>query len=425
MATFAWILVACAGCGVALYSIGMWATTRHKRLRPPTLADDRLPPVSMLKPIKGLEEQLAENLRTFFEQDYPAPLEIVFASTERDDPGMDVARCLASEYPHVRVRFVRSDAAFGLNPKVANLAGAMGAASHDLVLQSDANVRARPDYLRRVVSELLAADASLLTSMVVGVGERSAGAALENLQLSAFIGPAMCTALHVAGINCVVGKSMLLRRSELATLGGLELVRDILAEDFILGREYQRAGLKVVLSATPVENVNERIGIDQFFARHSRWLKMRAVIHVGGFVADLLVNPVALLTAAVLVSGFDPLITALLVGVALLKTMGDAFLMRLVRGKALRPRHMFLSPVKDVIMGVAWLYSVASRSVVWRGVRLRLLKDSRLAPAPDRRRPSVPAPPYGGSPILEVLSSTPAPPRRALSPSGGASLEAR
>ena len=113
------------------------------------------------------------NLRSFFEQDYPAPFELVFASCEDGDPGIALARRVARDYPDVPVQFIRSDASFGLNPKVANLKGALDAAKFDLVLQSDANVRARPTYVRDIVGELVAHDASLLSSMVVGVGERS------------------------------------------------------------------------------------------------------------------------------------------------------------------------------------------------------------------------------------------------------------
>ena len=375
-----WVLAAIAAGSLALFYVGIWATVRHRRTRVPLLPDDQLPPVSLLKPIKGSEEELEPNLRCFFEQDYPAPFEIVFATTEEVDPGMDVARRVAMDYPQVPVRFVRSDPSFGLNPKVANLAGAMGAATHDLVLQSDANVRVQRDYLRKIVSELESADASLLTSLVVGQGEESAGAAMENLQLSAFIAPAMCTALHLAGIHCVVGKSMLLRRSELAAAGGLAFVRDILAEDFILGRRYAELGKKMVLSCTTIENVNRRIGVDQFLGRHSRWLKMRAVIHVGGFLADIGANPVALLGWAWLLSGLDAGFGAGLAAVALTKAASDAVLVRIARGTWMRPHHALLSPVKDTLMGLVWIYSIFSRSVEWRGVRLRLGRDSRLRP---------------------------------------------
>ena len=268
------VLIVATWAALLLYTVGIWASYRHRGRRwEPKQSDAAYPALSLLKPIKGIEEALESNLRSFFEQDYPGPLEFVFASEDEDDPGIVVAKNVALACPQIPSRFVVSDASFGLNPKVANLAGALKAASHDVVMQSDANVRASPAYLRTIVDEFIHKDASLLTSLVVGVGEENSAAAMENLQLSAFIAPAVCTALFVAKVNCVIGKSMLFRRSEIEELGGLEQVRDILCEDFILGERYQSAGKTVVLSATTVQNVNKRIGFGQFFSRHSRWLK--------------------------------------------------------------------------------------------------------------------------------------------------------
>lgn len=380
MSVLTLILAVAALGSLIFYGLGILSTVRHLRGGEPAPAPAQWPAVSLLKPIKGLEESLEANLRTFFEQDYPGSFEIVFSATEPDDPGMALARRVAEDYPDVPTRFVRSDSDFGLNPKVANLAGALYAAEHDLVLQSDANVRVRPDYTRRVVAELLHGQASLLTSLVVGVGERTAGAAMENLQLSAFIAPAVCTALHVGGVRCVIGKSMLLRRSELAELGGLEQVQDILAEDFILGERYQAMGHQVILSTTTVENVNEGIGLERFLSRHSRWLKMRVVIHLGAFVGDLFANPVTLAALATLTSGFAPPLLGVLGSVAIVKTGGDAYLMHLTRGRPMRPSLLLLSPVKDLLMGGVWVYSCFSRSVKWRGAKLRFGARSRLRP---------------------------------------------
>ena len=134
MGTLAIILLLCAAGAVGLFLLGVWSTVRHTSLPTPTIEDDAYPPISLLKPIKGTEESLEQNLRSFFEQDYPAPFELVFASCEDDDPGIALARRVARDYPHVPVAFVRSDSSFGLNPKVANLKGALDAATHDLVL---------------------------------------------------------------------------------------------------------------------------------------------------------------------------------------------------------------------------------------------------------------------------------------------------
>jgi ceramide glucosyltransferase len=356
---------------VCFFGVGAWAALRHTRKRIEVLPDEALPPVSILKPLKGTEEALAANLGSFFQQDYPR-LEIVFATTSPDDPALEVARAVAAEHPQVPVRFVLSDEDYGLNPKVSNLDGALRAATHELVLQSDANVRADRGYLKKIVSELENEGGALLSSLVVGHGERSIGAAMENLQLSAMVAPSCCFALHFFGVPCVIGKSMLFRKRDVEAVGGLESVKDVLAEDYLLGMALQKAGRKVILSATTAENVNVDISVDRFFARHTRWLKMRAVIHPPAFLADPFANPVGLATLAVVTSGFDPrVLAAALVAVAL-KMATDRFVIARTRGVPMAWRHLLAAPLKDLLLLAIFPYAAVSRSIEWRGVRLRM-----------------------------------------------------
>ena len=374
------ILLGATTIAVVFYLLAVVSAFLHIRRRTQQALPTQLPPVSLLKPIKGLEENLELCLRSFFEQDYPGTLEIVFASAYRDDPGMRVARAVARDYPMVRARFVMTDENWGLNPKVSNLQGALKAAAHDLVLQTDANVWAPPDYLRNVVSELLRENASLLSSLVSGVGERSLGAALENLQLTGYVAPGCCAALKLVNIPCVIGKSMLLRKSELRALGGLELVKDSLAEDFLLGRYFQDHGKKVLLSATPIFNVNVDTPVERFFTRHARWLKMRAVLHPPGFTADFFANPVALALLTLLSADLDPRFAAGFAAVVTGKCALEWITVRAIRGVPLKLPHLAVVPVKDIALFGIWVYAIFSRSVVWRGIRFRLGSDSQLLP---------------------------------------------
>ncbi len=367
----------------AVYGLAVVATVLHAaRSARPVPAPDAPPGVSLLKPLKGLEEGLEDNLTSLYTQDYAGPVEVVIATTDRADPALAVARRVAAAHPAVPTRFVQSDPGFGLNPKVANLQGAVEAARYDLVLQTDANVALRPGYLTRVVSELLAEGAHLLTSLVVGSGEQSLGAALHNVHLCAFTAPGTCFAHVYAGIVVVIGKSMLFRRSDLDEVGGLAVVRDILAEDFVLGRAFRQAGKRVMLSSTRIENRNVRAPVGHFLERQARWLKMRAVVHVPGFVVDLLSNPVGLAFVAFLLSGLAAPYGAVLAGLAVLKGLSDALVVRLTRGVALSWRHAYVPALRDLAMLLLWPYCAVSRTVRWRGTRRVLGAGSRLHPAP-------------------------------------------
>ncbi len=381
MNTLTSVLLASAALAVCVHMSGVLSALVHlRRRRHPPVAPQIFPAVSMLKPVKGLEENLELCLRSFYSQDYEGPLEIVFASANRHDPALRVARQIAADYPHVSTRFVLSNEEWGFNPKVSNLQGALSAARHDLVLQTDANVWAPADYLRTVVAEFLDEKASLLSSLVTGIGERSPGAAMENLQLSAYVAPACCSALKLGGVACVIGKSMLFRKSELKQLGGLELVKDSLAEDFLMGRHYVEQGKKVVLSATPIRNVNVDMPLERSLGRHARWLKMRAVIHVPAFIADFFLNPVALSLLAWISSSFEQSLGLFAIGIILTKLAIDSMMVRLVRGVPMKLVHLVWAPVKDVLMFGVWIYAIFSRSVEWRGIRFRMGPESLLMP---------------------------------------------
>jgi ceramide glucosyltransferase len=383
MAVVTYSLLALTVLGLIAYLAGAVLSVGHTRRAgriDPAAQNVALPPVTLLKPLKGLEEALEENLASFYVQDYPAPFEVVFATTEADDPALAVARRVAARHPGVATRFVLSDPGFGPNPKVANLQGALLAADHDLVLQTDANVRVARDYLRRLVAEHEAAGAGLSSSVVVGVDEREGGAAMENLHLGGFIAPATAFVYRILGITCVIGKSMLMRRSELFALGGLETVRDVLCEDFVLGEVYARAGFPVVLSSTTVENVNRDGGPSRLLSRHGRWLKLRAVISPSAFLGDLLGNPVALSIATFAASGLDPRFLGLVLAVVAARIGAEGWVIRRLRGTPMRWRHRLLSPVKDLLIAGLWPYAAVSRSVVWRGTPMRIGSGSRLLP---------------------------------------------
>jgi ceramide glucosyltransferase len=374
------ILLAGAAFSLLSYLVGVWASWRHTAQPLLVENDDELPALTLIKPIKGCEEELEENLRSFFEQRYPAPWQIIFSSTDPDDPGMDLARKVASQYPQVESVFTLADPTFGLNPKVANMQGALVRARYDTVLQTDANVRIKPGFLVRLAGEFIAERASLLSCPVAGVGERNANAALENLHLTAFIAPAVCFALRVANTACVICKTMLFRRSELEEIGGFSLVKDILSEDHILGKAYIKAGKKVVISPLVIDNVNIRSPLKSFFKRHARWLKMTAVISKPGFVAYPLTNPLLFTLLAWIASGFIPTILYIIGALLIFKTGCDAYLVKRMRGYPLSPRYYWLSPLRDLLVMAIWVYASVSRNTEWRGKRFHIGANTKIYP---------------------------------------------
>lgn len=382
MLVFPWLV---ATFSILFAAFGAWTACRFAR----TNRDDsalwcELPPLSILKPLKGLEEALESNLRSFFAQDYPR-FELIFSSDDEADPAMKMARELAREYPAVQTRFVRAEPSTS-NPKVANVEAALHKAEHDLVFQSDANVWAQPDLLRNLVREYARRDAALLSSVVVGVGEQNFFSSVENLQLTTHVLPCVCFALSYFNTPCVIGKSMMFRRSDVERLGALARVRDVLAEDYVLGEMFHAAGLPVCLSATPCFNVNQRADLARFVRRHSRWLQMRAVIDKRAFFADILAYSTAWAflgwSFAMAVGGRELVLyaSASLTVILMVRAWLDQIVLRQFRESGMPWWVRLTAPlVRELLLFfVCWPIGLVSRRVRWRGTDMCLYSGSKM-----------------------------------------------
>ena len=246
------------------------------------------------------------------------------------------------------------------------------------------------NYLQEIMRHTNDPSVGLVSNLIRGIGGRSIGAVLENLHLNSFIIGSVSFLDRFLKMPCVIGKSMLMKKDDLAALGGLEAFKDILAEDFIIGREMKRAGKKVVLSSYLISNVNEYWNIKRFLNRHTRWGKLRWQIGGVRYFSEILANPVFVAALPVLFKGpsREALSFAALVG--LIKVLGDSVMGRRITSlsgeQGIRtPSSLtyFLSPLKDLIIGIVWFVPLFSSTIVWRGNRYIIGKDSRLSPCSE------------------------------------------
>lgn len=359
----------------------VWVTRRRRNL------PDFTPPVTIFKPLKGVDEGLEENLRTFFQLDYPV-YQLLFGVAEPNDPAIGVVNQLIREFPEHDARLVVGTPVFGLNPKVENLAAMEPYRRYDTILISDSNVRVRPSYLRETACYLAEPGVGLVSNIFVGSDESRFGAALENLQLNGFIAGGVAAAA-VTGVTCVVGKSMLLPVRVLEAIGGFAAVRNLLAEDQVIGVKVRKAGYTIRLSHHVIENVNRDRDLRWFINRHSRWYKIRFRLALPPFLAE----PAANLGGIGLVwalSGDSGLAWG---GLAVLGGLGiarDVIQTRWLRGTYPKLRHWPLSLVKDLFLIPVWIDALFSRRVHWRGNRFLIGRFTRLrrarVPRSVRRR---------------------------------------
>jgi ceramide glucosyltransferase len=261
------------------------------------------------------------------------------------------------------------------------------AARNDILVISDSNTRVPPGYLDEIAAHLADDSVGLVTHPLAGQGDEQYGAlpgsALDNLHLTGSITPALTAAKALFDKDYVVGKSMAMRWRDVRALGGFGVVKDVLAEDFVLGRLIpERLGKRVVLARSIVRCVSLRRSLAGFVKRYARWSVMQhQCAGLASYLGLLLLNPQLLATLALLAapSAFTALAWAVCAGarIAVDVAAGHA-----LREHAFAPWALPLVPLKDLLVAGAWLYGLTHREIVWRSNRLTVLRGSVLRPHP-------------------------------------------
>ncbi len=335
------------------------------------------PEISILKPLKGLEDHLEDNLRSFFTLNYPK-YEILFGVNEIDDPSIPVVTKLCREYPNLPTKLIIDTRWIGLNPKINNLFNIYQKASYDYILISDSNVRVDPSYLRDMVTTMNQPNTGLVTSTIRGISARRIGSILDNLYMNSFVAPSVFLIKRIINLPISIGKSMLFRREILEKIGGFQALRNVLAEDHLLGEAIRQLGLEVRISAKPVNSVNENWSIQNFISRHSRWAKLRRNLNPIYYFFESLAHPIAI-SLVYLLLHFNPTGLFIFSGVLVYKITVEMVIDHLLQSDLKWYHYLFL-PLKDIVMAGIWFIPYVSRTVSWRGNKFKIEKNTILSP---------------------------------------------
>jgi ceramide glucosyltransferase len=341
-----------------------------------------LPPISILKPLSGLDDNLFDNLESFCRQDYPK-YEILCSIQDSNDPAYRVIQKVKEKFPEKEISILVERCNDGLNPKVNNMLPAYRHAQYPYILISDSNVMVDRDYLRKNIQFMVDPRIGLVTNLIKGVGSKTIGSLFENLHMNSFILGNVCFLKKFLDISCVVGKSMLMRRCDLEAIGGLRVFKDVLAEDHFIGEKIRGRGQELILSSYMISNVNEYWGLKRFLNRHLRWGKMRWKILGYKYITELIGNPILLSISSFLFEGPSKRALILIASVSLAKGIGDYYIGEKINAQ-LHPLAYLLSPLKDLLMGLVWFMSIANDTVVWRGKRYLIGENTALFPCPQK-----------------------------------------
>jgi ceramide glucosyltransferase len=341
-----------------------------------------LPPVSILKPLKGADRDMYEAFRSHCLQDY-AEYEIIFGVSEPDDPAIDFVKQLQREFPKTAIALVVCPKKLGANIKISNLEQMLAIARYECLLVNDSDIGVPPDYLRRVMTPLADERVGMVTCLYCGVAAATFGSRLESLGIATDFIPGVLVARQIeGGLHFALGSTMVFRRAHLARIGGFQSIVDFLADDYELGRRVADLGLQVRLSDVIVETHLPAYDLRGFLAHQLRWARGVRDARVGGYVGLVTTFGFMWGILAVAFAHAAPWSWAAL-GVTAILRLAVAVA---VGGFVLRDRRLWRNlwwlPLRDLFAVGVWMASFLGHSVTWRGDRFEL-KDGRLVRTED------------------------------------------
>lgn len=357
-------------CGSVVYCIlQIVAALRYLQVRPPTLLD--IEPISILKPLAGLDLDLESNLRTFFEQDYPS-FEILFAVRSESDPAVEVVSRLQKEYSKIPSRLVITGEPPYPNAKVFSLERMMAVAANDLLVMSDSDIRVTLNLLRTAAAEFQDARLGVATCPYRAVPGASFWSQLEATGMNTDFWGGALVARMLEGMRFAVGPTIVARRNVLQAIGGFARLKDYLAEDFVMGQFAADAGHGVILSSYVIEHHIGSATLGENVAHRLRWARSTRRSRPAGYLGQLFTMPLPL---ALIVCAFSPVWWPVLpVAVAV-----RAVAAYVVSGRVLRARlNWVLLPIEDLTGFLFWIAGFFGNTISWRGRRYRLSADGRF-----------------------------------------------
>jgi ceramide glucosyltransferase len=341
------------------------------------------PGISILKPLKGIIPDLEKNLSGFFRLNYPR-YEIIFCLENHTDKAVKVVESLKKDYPGVNAKLSVKDRNHTLNPKVDQLIPGYKMASNDIILISDADTDIGKDFLKNLAMHYRELNVGLVSNLIRARGKGSFGAVFENLYMNTFIISGISSLYCLFKHPCVVGKSLSFRKNYLEKMGGFEIVKDHLAEDYILGIKFKEAGKRVVISDYLVNSNTNQRRFGEFLNRNIRWEQMRLKMAGFFYFLDLLVNPVFFAFIYIIIGGFSRLSVTILIISAVIKSLIDVLVGLRIDTPPKRSLSKLsiylLSPAKDLILAFVWFIPFFKRTVSWGGKKFKLGRNTVLHP---------------------------------------------
>lgn len=372
-----WMLLALSAAGTLYMATASLLVRRFfAQARPAPMRDD---PVTLLKPLHGAEPRLRANLESFLAQDHAGPVQMLCGIQRADDPAGGVVRALA-QAGHQQIDLVIDSTAHGANGKVSNLINMDRRARHPVLVISDSDMAVAPDYLARLLAALDAPGVGAVTCLYYGRGDAGFWSRLGAAGLSYQFLPGAVFGVATGMAQPCMGSTIALRRDVLDRIGGFGRFADVLADDYAIGAAVRALGLRVAIPPMLVVHASAETSFADLWRHELRWATTVRDLLPGAYLASAIAMPVPLACLGLLLS-HQPLIGGALLILALAARLMAVRQVDRVAG-VVTASPIWL-PVRDFLSFAVFVGAFFVRSVDWRGRRLKMEADGRIAPEPE------------------------------------------
>lgn len=376
----AYVFLGIAALPVFYYLIVLYSSWRFFRRQPMEYAPQRefAPPVSIVKPIRGVDPEAYENFASFCRQDYPE-YEILFCVGQADDPVVPVIEKLARDFPERRIRVLFNSGGTARNDKVAKLVSLTREAAYEHLVISDSDVRVRPDYLRAVVAPLADSKVGAVTCFYVATDENTFAEKLQTIGMVSDFYAGILVARQLDGVKFTLGPSIATTRARLAEFGGYQAIQDRPADDLLVGRLIADLGYKVELLPYTVETVADYQSIGGLFHKRLRWIVVMRHMRPWGHLGLLLTQGLPWSLAAIAIHP-SLAVAAAYLGTYLAFRIAMTWMIDVWGLKQTSLwKKLPLLVVWDAMAFFIWLASFVRKTVRWRGAEY-LIQNGLLVP---------------------------------------------
>jgi len=335
-------------------------------------------PVSILKPLKGRDPELARNIRSFCEQDYP-DYELLLglnrageAEVRETGKALEVISC-------GNARIVSSDLDLGENRKVSNLQGMLTESRGSLIVMSDSDMRVDKDYLKTIVGEYQSdSNIGMVTSLYKISDPKGMGTAFESMSIALDFLPSVLVAERLEGVSFGLGASMLFSRKALDDIGGFPSVADYLADDYQIGNRIFKKGFRVVISRYVVEDIAGHMSFSDYWVHQLRWARTVRASRPAGYFGSGVSHIIPFAIFLCLLGGINPISVSVLACALLLRFCMAGLVYRHVIRNTSWLKWIILLPVKDMFSFLIWIGAFTGSRVKWRGSLYEVQKDGKI-----------------------------------------------